>query len=108
MNIERLVNKPTFKVVRLGKYVLLANKIDLILQQQSGKNFPVNLSGLGNTGTGASGQPWLLTLANTRTSYIFLEKEHIAPSYIAERLNFYDPQDLQAVANMVQILLREV
>jgi hypothetical protein len=102
-------NTDTFKVVTDGKYILMANKLDVLQQKHpSGQMISLNLHGLGNTGNGASGHPWLVTFPHTRTSYIFLQNEHVAPSYIAERLNFYDSSELEKVSNLVQKLVREV
>lgn len=108
MKLTYIVDKPEFKVVECGKYIFLASKLDFVVREFKGRKTAVQLGGIGNTGTGASGQPWLITLTNTRTSYIFLKDEHVAVSYVAERLNFYDSEDAITVANVIQQIVRAV
>jgi len=103
-----LTDKPDYKVVEYGKHIFIVNKIGLIGTEQNGKFFPLHLSGLGTTGTGSAGDPWLITLCTTRTSYIFFKSESISPTYVGERLNFYDKTELTSVADAVQKILEKL
>ena len=105
----KAVDKPTFKIVTDGPFIVMAQKLPIITEKlPNGREMARDLKGLGNTGTGASGNPWLITLTNTRTSYICLNKENIAPSYICERLHYYETDGRAKLTNLVHKLLQEL
>jgi len=111
MELEYLINKDHLKIAKYDQFIIIANKLEHALWKgPQGQMFPVDLQGLGNTGRELDQIPWLITLANTRTSYIFLKRERVAPSYIAERLHMYERQGKlqETLSTGVQKILEEL
>ena len=95
-NITYLINEPTFALFNTEKFLILGVRVPPI-QTEKG---PLNLQGIGHTATDGK-ESWLLTLNNTRTSYIFYPGEQISPTYVGERLHYYDTRNVNELANAV-------